>query len=237
MAPIDSLNGPITNVSQPGLCILQDNPERYRRYYAKILMVIALLTMPVGLFFAIYAPEVTLLMLGPDWMAAAPFLRIFACAAIIRPAIATSANVLITCGKSQMLLKLTVLHCVVLLVMLILGIRWGAIGVAFAHFSTTCLLALPKLYYSFRGTPVSLRTFGHALAGPVLASSALAVALLALRNILPAGSALSSISWALLTALIIYPASLLVWDRSRWEVGTLLADLREALTRRRAAIP
>ena len=48
MVPIEQLNQPIASVAQPGLSILQQDAERYRRYYEKIVFLIGLVTMPVS---------------------------------------------------------------------------------------------------------------------------------------------------------------------------------------------
>ena len=41
LVPIEQLNAPIANVAQPGLSLLQDDPDRYRRYYGKVVAVSA----------------------------------------------------------------------------------------------------------------------------------------------------------------------------------------------------
>ena len=50
MVPIEQLNGPINSVSQPGLSMLQNEPGRYRRYYQKVLWMVAVTTMPIAAF-------------------------------------------------------------------------------------------------------------------------------------------------------------------------------------------
>ena len=182
LVPIDSLNQPIVGVSQPTLSRLQDNPDRYRRYYERILFLVALLTVPLGLFVAIYAEPLTLLLLGPNWSDAAIFLRIFGFVAAIRPAIATSAMVLITCGKSRAYLVTAVVHSLVLLVLMLIGVRWGAEGIAGAHVAATIILMYPKLLYSFIDTPVSVGVFLGAVRTPVVAAVGMTLCLLALRN-------------------------------------------------------
>ena len=169
MLPIDKVNGPILSVAQPGLSRLQSNPERYRRYYQKILFFITSATLPIGIITAVFSKEITLLVLGEKWIDASVFLRIFAIAAAIRPAVGTSAIVLITCGKSSMYLILAVVHSVALLIFILAGVKWDAVGVACAHVGTTVVLMVPKLYYSFLGTPISLRVFFKTIRSAIIA--------------------------------------------------------------------
>jgi O-antigen/teichoic acid export membrane protein len=182
MVPIDQLNAPIMAVAQPGLSALQSEPERYRRYYEEIVFLVALSTVPLGLFIAVYADEITLLVLGPAWSEAAVFISIFGLAAAIRPAIATSAAVLVSSGRSGRYFAVAVVHSVVLTALLVFGVQWGPEGVALAHVATTLVLAVPKLYYSFEATPVSLRVFAGAIRTPVIAGTIMVLGLLALRK-------------------------------------------------------
>ena len=159
MVPIDQINGPILSVSQPALSRLNNDPARYQNYYSKILYLIGFITIPLGIFVMVYAREIILFLLGEKWAEAIPFLRIFAFAASIRPIISTSAIVLITCGKSKEYLLVALGHSLFLMAFFGIGLKWGAIGIAIAHVSTSFVLMVPKLYYSFLGTPVKIGHF------------------------------------------------------------------------------
>jgi PST family polysaccharide transporter len=182
MVPIDQLNVPILSVAQPGLSRLQSEPERYRRYYQKILFFITAATIPIGIITAVFSREITLLLLGEKWIDSSIFLRIFAIGAAIRPAIGTSAIVLITCGKSTRYFILAVAHSVALLIFMLAGIKWGAVGVACAHVGTTVVLIVPKLYYSFLGTQISFRVFFQTIRSPIIAGICLVSFLMACIN-------------------------------------------------------
>ena len=82
---------------------------------------------------------------------------------MIRPTIGTTAVVLITCGLSTRFLALNVLHSVVLVTLLMIGAGVGPEGIAMAHVGTTILLMLPKLHYSFVGTPATVAGFFSAI--------------------------------------------------------------------------
>ena len=55
IAPIEQLQSPVNSVASPGLSMLQVDPDRYRRYFQRIALVISLPTMPLGVFVAVYA--------------------------------------------------------------------------------------------------------------------------------------------------------------------------------------
>lgn len=233
LAPVDQLTGPIISVSQPALSALQGEPDRYRRYFHKILFLVSLTTIPLGLFVTIYAGDVTTLLLGSHWSEASVFVAIFGFAAMIRPSIGTSAVVLITCGHSRRFLLLGIVHSVVLAVLLVLGTFWGAEGVAVAHVATTVLLMVPKLHYSFRGTPVTLGGFARTVSRPVFAAMVMGVGLLLLKATLPTLPALAAVAAGLGAGGVLYFATLWLQQGSREELMHLWSDVRGAMRRRR----
>jgi O-antigen/teichoic acid export membrane protein len=229
MAPIDQLNAPLIAVAQPALSALQREPDRYRRYYEKIASLVALATVPVGLFVAVYATEVTALVLGPAWSEAAALIRIFGVAAAIRPAVGTSAIVLMTCGQSARYLWIAVAHSVVLVSALVVGIRWGAEGAAFAHVATTVVLLVPKLYYSFLRTPVRSAVFLRAVRNPAIAGAVMAACLIALRAAIPTTGVLTSLLVGSTVGSILYPAVWLLLPGGREQARALVLDVNGAL--------
>ena len=185
MTPIEQLNTPLQGVSQPALSMLQDDHDRYRRYYRKFVHVVGLATMPLAAFAAVYAVEITLVVLGKKWIDAAPLLMIFSLAAFIRPVLGTSGVVLITCGHSKRLLLFALVRNATLVLLTFAAIRWGAEGIAVGQLATTIVLTLPCLYYSFAQSPVTVGTFFGAIRTPLIASAVMVAALTIFRSFMP----------------------------------------------------
>jgi O-antigen/teichoic acid export membrane protein len=232
MAPLEQLNGPIGSISQPGLSVLQDDPERYRRYYAKTVFMIGLLTMPIAAFAAVYADDLVLLILGRQWIEAVPFFRIFAVAAFIRPVLGTAGTVLITCGQSRRLLVMTVATQITLLLFILAGIRWGPMGVAMAQALTPAVLLLPNLYYGFAASPVTPAVFFRAIRAPVVASAVMVTGLVALRTATSGLQALGSLGIGFVVGGALYWGSCLLQSSCRREIEVLVGDVVESLRRK-----
>ncbi len=232
MVPLEQLNAPIGSISQPGLSALQDDPERYRRYYAKTVFLIGLLTMPIAAFSAVYAEELTLLILGHKWIDATPFIRIFAAAAFIRPVLGTAGTVLITCGQSRRLLVMTVVSQVTMFLFIVAGTGWGATGVAMAQALTAAVLLLPNLYYSFAASPVTPGLFFRAIRTPVAASAVMATGLIALRAAAPALHTAASLGLGLIVGGTLYWGFCLLQPLCRSEIQGLLGDVGTSFQRR-----
>lgn len=237
LAPIEQLNGPIMGIAQPALSALQNDPPRYRRYYEKVVFLVTLGTLPLGLFVAICAEEITLLMLGEAWMDAAVFVQIFGVAAAIRPAIATSAVVLVTTGRSTRFLVLAILHSTVLTLMLLVGLYGGPTGVALAYTGTTFLLMWPKLYYSFQDTPATMGGFFRAIRVPLVAGLGMAAALIAVRRGIDLEGVLAPLIVHAFVGALAYLACIYAQATGRTVLRALIVDVRAALGSKRSAEP
>jgi O-antigen/teichoic acid export membrane protein len=233
VVPVQQINVPISSVAQPALSRLQSDPERYRRYYQKMLFFISVMLIPIGIFIGIYAREIVLLLLGEKWIGAVPFIRIFSAVAAISPAIGTYTVVLVTCGKSAKFLLIALAHCVVLFLSMIVGIRYGAIGIAFAHLLTITVLAIPKLYYSFAGTPVTVGQFFKTTVSPLLASLCMLAAICVWLKFITITDIFLRLSTGGVVGAISYLAVLLLLPASRKDLIALYKDVTSSIQRKR----
>jgi PST family polysaccharide transporter len=228
--PIEQLNAPIASVAQPGLSILQDDPERYRRYYRRIVGLVGMLTMPVAVFAMVFAEPLTVLVLGPGWAEATPFFLIFAAAALIRPVLGTTVPVLVSRGRSLQLLWMVTVSQVAYIGLVCAGAFWGAKGVALAYVVTPVVLLIPNVWWAFRGSPVQIRDFIIALLRSSVAVAFMAASLLVYRQWLPVQGGVALVCAALFGVLV-FCGSLLALPGGRDEIRTLVADLLTAFRR------
>ncbi|HEY4814664.1 MAG TPA: lipopolysaccharide biosynthesis protein [Chthoniobacterales bacterium] len=231
LAPIEQLRSPVYSVASPSLSMLQGDPDRYRRYYERIALIIALGTMPLGAFIAIYADEITHVLLGPKWVAATIFLRIFGMVAFFKPCLDSTGVVMITYGLSKRLLKLSVIYNTAFAILMFLGIYWGAEGVALSNLAAVLLL-FPFLYFSLEGTPVTVRGFFGAISTPMIGSVIMAGALVTIRGVVSQYGMVASLCAGLGIAGAVYPIVVLLLPRGRREVialaSAVLGSLRPA---------
>src|SRR5262249_37213339 len=175
--PVEQLLSPVYQVTQPGLSMLQTEPSRYRRFYQNVLTVVCAATMPVSLFVAIYSTEITRVVLGRKWLDAAPLLMILSFDAFIKQPVSSAGFIFIPRGRAKDYLGLILLQSVTLILLMAVGVRWQATGIAIADVATTYLLIWPRLYYSLKDSPITIGTFFSTIARPAAASSLMAIVL------------------------------------------------------------
>ena len=101
-----------------------------------------------------------------------------------------------------------------------------------ADVATTWLLIAPRLYYSFKGSPVTVGTFFSTIARPALASILMAIVLRLLRQTLPPLGAPIFLALSSLVALVVFSGAWMLMPGGKAELMGLVADLRSALQKK-----
>jgi uncharacterized membrane protein len=131
-------------------------------------------------------------------------------------------------------LHLSVLQNVTLIVLMLIGVRWGITGLAAANLMATYLLALPTAYLSLQGSPVTLRMFSATVARPAAASMVMALVVLLLHHLL---ASIGAPAFLLLASAVGAGSFVSIWmmlPGGKAELAALVADARAAVQRRAA---
>jgi len=230
--PIEQLLGPVYQVTQPGLSLLQTEAARFRAFYSKVLSVACLATMPLSVFVAVYSTEITRVVLGRRWAASAPLLLILSVSTFFKQPIGSTAFVLIARGKSRTYLSLSLLQNIGAVVFMCIGVRWGPAGVALADVAATYLLAVPRLYFTFKDSPISVTWFLTMVARPVSASVVMGFVLMFVRTHLPALGAPIFILVGGAVGGVVFLCTWLLLPGGGHELASLVGDVRSALRRK-----
>jgi len=182
MLPIRQLRAPISSVAIVGLSRIQSEPEKFKRYYVKVVSILAFTTMPLMVFLAVYSEELIELILGQQWLQAAGIFRILAVAAFIQPVFTTRGMVLLALGQSRRYLKTGMIQSFAFLVAVICGLPWGAKGIATSYAISNYAMLVPMFIYCFKYTPLSIQDFAKAIWRPAVVSIGLAIGLIAIRQ-------------------------------------------------------
>jgi PST family polysaccharide transporter len=181
MLPLSNITWPMTSVAMPALSRIQNDPVRYKKYYIKLVTLLAFITMPLMVFLFVCADEVIGLLLGSKWSGAANIFKILCIAAFIQPVATTWGLVLVSLGQSKRYFTFGAINSIIIVISFILGLPWGAIGVASAYAIANYVILFPSLWYCFRLTPISTGAFLKALARPAIASLVMGSAILMAR--------------------------------------------------------
>jgi PST family polysaccharide transporter len=179
--------------------------------------LIAHLTLPLAAWCAAIPHETVHLLLGRDWLAAAPLLRWLAIAAAASYLGATIYGLSVATHQTRRLALMTAILLGATAAALWLARSHGPEGLAAAVALTNLVLLVPRLWWATRDTPVRLRDYASAFVGPLVASVMFAGGLLAGRMIALEHSLPVRVGAAIVCGVAVAAAGVLAWPRTREE--------------------
>jgi O-antigen/teichoic acid export membrane protein len=167
MLPLRQLSAPVASVAIPAFSRIQNDPERYARYYLATIRVMMWIIAPLFGFLFVAAEPVIVLVLGRQWLEAAPVFRILSISGPGQLLLDTTIWILVSRGRSEKLLRLLLYISPFILGSFLVGLPFGIKGVAVSY-SVVLLLILPWiLKFSFRDTQLTLEALGWTLFFPI----------------------------------------------------------------------
>ena len=193
--PVSQIRQPINDVAIPALSAIRHNHKKYRAYYREVIFLVAVLSMPLVSFMVVFSPNIILLMLGKNWYGAEGIFRALALAAFVQ-AVTTAGRGLpmLSMGFSRRYFHFGILQSLVTCLGIIIGLHWGAVGVAAGYGISFCLLIPFTLSWCLRGSPVTPRDFFSAAWRPFVASAIQFLCLFWLQRSLLSGTDVINLS-------------------------------------------
>lgn len=192
LLPVSQIRGPLETVSIPALSHLQDDPNRYRRYYLKLVKLMAFLSMPLMVILFVFAEEIIALLLGPNWSGCVRIFQILSFVSFIQPISTTRGLVLVSLGKSKKYLRWGLANAILTTLSFVVGLPWGAEGVALGYAIANYICLVPSLWYCFKGSPISTRDFLSSAFWPAITSILMGVGIGIGKGYLPISGIVST---------------------------------------------
>lgn len=227
LMPVQQINGPIAAVAIPAMARLQDQPGDYRRYYLKVVQIIAYVSMPLAVLLAVLSEEVVLILLGPQWHEAAIIFQILSLFVIVQNVAVTTGWVLQSLGRATRLLKWQAAHALIYVVACLIGVRWGAVGVAVVTTAQGLLAMLPAMWVAYHGSPIRMRDVMLAMLKPALVAAFFFVVTYGVHSQLLAQPLLVRVGAVLGAAALAAGLVLLVASPVRRDLASLLSVIQK----------
>lgn len=193
--PMDQINEPLTSVAVPSLSRLTDSPESYRRAYLRMLEKVALLTMPCVVLLIVTADWIVDFILGSQWEGAIKIFIVLGATAIFQPIANTTGWLLISQGRTNHMFQWGLISGPLIMGSIVVGLPWGALGVATSYAITRVFIVDPLLYWFVGRTgPVRTIDFYKTMAPFVVASGSALLLAAAFRRFYSLDSAILSVS-------------------------------------------
>lgn len=148
LLPIRQINGPLAAVAVPTLSRARSKPDQFRRFYLSSLQLVTSITVPLVVALTLYADEIVRIWLGPDWSRCAVLFRLLALAAAIGAISNPMGWLLVSLGHTRRYKQLGIFSAAVTVASFVIGLPYGAEGVAIAYSIATLLLSVPSWFFA-----------------------------------------------------------------------------------------
>jgi PST family polysaccharide transporter len=170
--PTEQINGTFGSIAIALLSRVQDDRNRLWAYFLKSYSLVLAVTVPVAILCAIFADAIILTMFGPNWSNAVPVFRYLAPTVLVLAIINPPGWLLVALGMIPRSLKVALVLAPVVITGCVIGLPYGANGVALGYSIAMVSWVVPHLYWCFHGMGISMRDVALAIGRPLVSGIA-----------------------------------------------------------------
>lgn len=235
IVPINNLNAPLFSVAMPALSRLADQPARYRRAYLGTVEKLNMVAMPCAALLIAVPGDFVRVLLGQQWLAAAPILGWLGVAALYQPIGYTCSWLFMTQNRTAEMFRWGLIGSALNAAFVAGGLFYGPIGVAASIAIGGLTIRMLQFWMVGRSGPVSLGDLVRSMMPSATAAAIIVAVISVIRHIgfLDSTTPLWSIGLSAVTAAAIALLCFLILPQSRRALVEF-AQLPHLLAHRRA---
>ena len=176
---------PLNDVAFPAYSRMQADRSRVAWSFAKAVRLLMLVACPLYLGMAATAAPLVETLFGAKWLAMAPFVRVLALA---MPFLALQVMFPTLCnamGRPGLSARIAMIGALIMPAAFLVGIRFGAIGLAAAWLAAYPVFAIVTAHLAGRLVGLTLPTLAQAVAPGFVSAAAMALIVLCADHLLP----------------------------------------------------
>ena len=139
---MEALFASINRVTLPAFARLQDDAERLRESFLRVVALASFFTFPLFALAGALAEPLVLLLFGRAWAASAPVLAAFSVGGVLFSVSHFNAPLMVARGRTDYVLVLMIVNAALNVAAFLIGVQWGVVGVALG-FSLRGYIVLP----------------------------------------------------------------------------------------------
>ncbi len=170
--PLQNISSILMRVLFPAFSTFQNDNEKFRSVYLKVIFYIALVSFPIMAGLMAISNVLIDVLFGNKWEGLALLLVILAPSGMMRSIFTTVGTILMAKGRTDIQLRLGTVNAVLTVIGFIIGLNWGVNGVAFSYLIVNTIMFYPTFKISWRQIDLSVKE-GIATIAPVFTISTL----------------------------------------------------------------
>lgn len=146
--PATTFQGVMGQVTFPILCSINDNDNRLRDVYRRLIRASAFIVFPMLVGLAALAKPFIIVLITDKWAASIPYLQILCFALMWYPVHALNLNLLKVKGRSDLFLRLEIVKKILSVCIIFISVPLGIIYMCYGRVVTSVLCLFINTYYT-----------------------------------------------------------------------------------------
>ncbi|WP_167604638.1 MOP flippase family protein [Maribellus sediminis] len=213
--PIRNISNVIKDVLFPSFSSINNDINRIREVYLKVIQTIALVAFPLLAGVSVLSDLFVYLVLGEKWESMIPVLSLLSLVAIPQSVFTVNGTIYLNTGRPDIALKLNMIGLPLYALSFYFGLKLnGIIGLVHAYIVTYAFLAVPAYYFSAKNIKLRLSEFLGKLLPVIIGTFVMYIGVKIVRQVIFRDS-IDLISFIVLifTGVIIYSLVILLFIR------------------------
>lgn len=183
--PLANISRVISRVMFPSFSMIQEDKSRVKDLYLKITRTIALITFPMMFGLFVMIKPFVIVVFGQKWTEMIPILQVLCLLGIPQSIGTLNGNLYLSQGKADLRFRISLILRVNSIVCIIVGLRWGVLGVAIGYAIASMINFYPSISYAGRLINTTFSELVQNLFGIFAVASVMAAAVWVLGLLLP----------------------------------------------------
>jgi O-antigen/teichoic acid export membrane protein len=201
--PLDKVTRVVGGVMLPAFSGIKDDKERVRSVFLRATSCVAMITFPLVLGMAVVAPIIPQV-LGEKWHDVVPIFRILCVLGMAQSVTSATGTILVSQGKPNIALRLQAVFATVVTASFVIGLRWGAEGVALCYVTACMLLAPVQIMVSGRLIGMGFFAIIRAIGGVFACAVTMAAAAVGAGYLVPEESVWARLAAQVCVGVVVY---------------------------------
>lgn len=150
------LSSVVAQVNFPLMAKIQDEPERMRLAFSRVLKITMLLISPIMVGLCIVAPNLILVVLGEKWSGSILYIQILCFTGLLYPIHMLNLSVLQAQGRSDLFLRLEIIKKVITVLCVLASFRYGVIGLLMGQCVSSTIGLTVNTFYTKKSMDAGL---------------------------------------------------------------------------------
>lgn len=146
--PSKTFQGTLGQVTFPVLCSIQDDENRLRDAYRRLIRTAGYVVFPLLIGLSALAYPLVIVLITDKWAPSIPYLQVICFAAMWYPIHALNLNLLQVKGRSDLFLRLEIVKKILALIVILITVRYGVLYMCIGSVITSVLCLIINTYYT-----------------------------------------------------------------------------------------